>query len=184
MTVSKKATKKKVAKKKVVKKKTTKKKVAKKKTTTRGRPTKFDESQLPFLKYLFEEGKTDQQIADIIGVTKQTVCNWKRAHPDFFDSLKDWKKLADEKVERSLYEKATGYSATETKVFCTKNGVIKTHEVEKHFAPDTTAQIFWLKNRQPDKWRDKREVDLGNKDDETFSFNFNLDKKPRHRDEE
>jgi transcriptional regulator with XRE-family HTH domain len=103
-------------------------------------------------------GLTDVQIAKKIGVTKQTLNNWKKGNPDFFDSLKDWKAEADGKVERSLYERACGYSHPETKIFCS-DGQIITQETIKHYPPDPTSMIFWLKNRQPDKWRDKIETE-------------------------
>lgn len=163
-----------------VKKKATKKKATKKKSNA-GRPSKFDEGDLKLMKYLYETGKTDKQVAEVLEVHEATLHRWKKANPEFRESLKDWKIEADKNVEKALFQRACGYDTKETKVFCDKNGTIKTHTVKKHYAPDATSMIFWLKNRQPDNWRDKQEIDLGNKEGESFSFGFKLDRKPDHR---
>lgn len=107
-----------------------------------GRPTGFNKTMQDFITFLAGEGNTDAQMAAIVGVSQQTLDNWKKAHPEFFGSLKVGKHIADGKVEDSLYKKALGY---------TKDG--------KYFPPDTTAQIFWLKNRKPQEWRDKKEIE-------------------------
>lgn len=124
----------------------------------RGQPTKFDDPTMTIIKMLAIRGFVDKDMAQILKITEQTLNNWKNAHPAFFESLKDWKCQADREVERSLYERATGYSVLEEKVF-QHDGKIITHETLKHYPPDPTSMIFWLKNRQPDKWRDKHEVD-------------------------
>jgi len=123
-----------------------------------GRPSKFEDMKDILLK-LAAKGFTDAQMADVIGVTEQTINNWKIAHPQFFESLKEWKIKADEEVERSLYEKAIGYSHSDTKFATHEGQITDSVEYTKHYAPDTTAAIFWLKNRQPDKWRDKTETE-------------------------
>lgn len=99
-------------------------------------------------------GLTDEQIAHNMGISRETLYQWKRKYSDIADTLKNNKEIADIAVENALYKRAIGYSYTET----TKEDgkVIKT--VEKEVVPDTTAQIFWLKNRQPERWRDKHEV--------------------------
>lgn len=124
-----------------------------------GRPSKWDDSLKKLIEYMAKQGKTDRQMAFECGVTEQTFNNWKIAHPDFFESLKGWKESADESVETSLYERAKGYSTTEVKVMQDKHGRIIEHEIVKHYPPDPTSMIYWLKNRQPKKWRDKREVE-------------------------
>ena len=103
-------------------------------------------------------GATDKQMADFWGVTEQTVNNWKIKHPEFFESIKRGKLSADSEVAQSLYHRALGYTHPETKVF-QNDGAIITHEVLRHYPPDTGAAMAWLKNRQPDKWRDKHEID-------------------------
>lgn len=143
----------------------------------KGRPSTFTASIQELLRFMYEHGYTDKQVALQVGVNESTVNNWKKKHPDFFKSLKEWKSTADNQVEASLFQRAIGYDTEETKVFCTKDGSIKTHTMKKHYAPDVTAQIFWLKNRQPDKWRDKQEIEHGT-GDKSFKFGFDLNDKP------
>lgn len=176
------AIKKKVTKKKTVKKKTTtKKKIAKKvlkEGSVDGRPTKFNADKLAHMKSLYEMGRTDKQVAAAVGVSHITLHNWKHSHPDFFSSLKDWKIQADKNVEVSLWQRANGYTAKEEKVFCdAKTGMLTTKMVDKHYPPDPTSMIFWLKNRQPQKWRDKREVEV-EVGEETRGYAFKLDVNP------
>ena len=105
-----------------------------------GRPSSYKEDYVRQAKELAILGLTDEEMAKVFDVSKQTLNAWKQAHPEFLDSLKEGKPLADARVANALYNKAIGYE---------KN--------DKHYPPDTTACIFWLKNRQPDKWRDKQE---------------------------
>lgn len=109
---------------------------------------------------LFKEGKTDKQVAKILDVTEQTINNWKNARPKFFESLKDWKAEADEKVVRSLYERACGYTCKETKIASHEGMIMDMKEIDKHYPPDPTSMIFWLKNRQPDEWREKQDIEF------------------------
>lgn len=139
--------------------------MAAKKTTKpkkKGRPSKKDIFPDALFECLYALGKTDDEVAKLIGITQQTINNWKKAHPSFFESLKDWKKQADEKVERSLYERACGYSHPDTKAQFVQDkegyGRWEYAELTKHYPPDPTSMIFWLKNRQPDKWRDKQDL--------------------------
>lgn len=121
-----------------------------------GRPTKFSKSVQEKVEMLALRGFTDAEMAKILDITEQTFNNWKKAHPNFFESLKDWKLRADEKVERSLYERACGYSHPEDKIF-NDGGKPLVVPTVKHYPPDSTSMIFWLKNRIPDRWRDKVE---------------------------
>lgn len=125
------------------------------------RPSKFDQLtdlDKANLERLARKGFTDKEMAEFIDVTEQTFNNWKKAKPKFFESLKDWKAEADHKVERSLYERATGFTCKEDKIF-NDSGKAMVVPTEKHYPPDTTACIFWLKNRDKENWRDK--VELG-----------------------
>lgn len=121
----------------------------------RGRPTPFTTSVHEKILELAKTGKTNDQIAEIIGVTSRSIYNWQKKHVELFQSLKEAKQVADELVEASLYARAIGYSHPETKVFCYE-GVITEHEVQKHYPPDVVATIFWLKNRNPERWREKQ----------------------------
>lgn len=123
----------------------------------RGQPSKFEKVKDIVIR-LAKYGLTDKQMAEIIGVTEQTVNNWKKANPSFFESLKSEKEIADAKVERSLFERATGYSHAEDKIF-NDNGKPLVVPTIKHYPPDTTAAIFWLKNRKPAEWRDRQDIE-------------------------
>lgn len=119
----------------------------------RGRPTKYRPELLEKIRTLYSQGKTDAQVAGILGVTPRTIDNWKHRFADFFQALKDSKDVADDMVELALFQRATGYTVPEEKVFMSW-GQIVTHQTQKHFPPDVVAAIFWLKNRRPDKWRE------------------------------
>lgn len=101
-------------------------------------------------------GATDKELADFFEITEQTLNNWKNEKEGFFESIKNGKIKADAEVSEKLLNRALGYSHPETKVF-NNQGEIVTYEVTKHYPPDTAAAFIWLKNRQPDKWRDKIE---------------------------
>lgn len=134
-----------------------KKKVAKKvaKKVGKGRPTKYRKEYCDQAAQLCALGATDVQLAAFFKVSEVTINAWKKTQPDFLKSLKGAKDNLDSKVERSLFERAMGFAHTDTK-FATHDGMITdTKEFMKHYPPDVTAMIFWLKNRQPDKWRDK-----------------------------
>lgn len=112
------------------------------------------------------EGLTDEQIATNIGISRSTLNEWKKKHPDISDTLKRGKDVVDIQVENALLKRALGYEYTEKikeRVLDLNTGehrLVVTKEVRKEVVPDTTAQIFWLKNRQPEKWRDKRDVSV------------------------
>lgn len=122
-----------------------------------GQPTKFNDKIKKQIQFLAEKGMTLNEMAEGVGITEQTIGNWSRKYPKFFASVKDWKYEADRKVEKSLYERACGYSCPEDKIF-NNNGVALVVPTTKHYPPDPTAMIFWLKNRQPENWRDKQEL--------------------------
>lgn len=129
---------------------------AKKEPAKVGRPTKFTPEILAQAEKLAKLGLTDVEMADVFGVTEQTFNNWKKSQPDFFESLKNGKALADANVAESLYHRALGYSHPAVKIM-TAGGAIEQVPYTEHYPPDTAAAIFWLKNRQPRKWRDKQE---------------------------
>ncbi|MGE4267163.1 MAG: helix-turn-helix domain-containing protein [Deferribacterales bacterium] len=128
-----------------------------------GKPTKIGNLFLPALKMMWKKGFTDVEIAQAFDITEQTLYNYKKQYPEIFEKEKDWKAEADAAVERSLFERAKGFSAKETKVFVYKGDII-TEDVTTNYPPDTTACIFWLKNRKKDEWRDRAELDHGSSD--------------------
>ncbi|HEV7607065.1 MAG TPA: helix-turn-helix domain-containing protein [Steroidobacteraceae bacterium] len=120
----------------------------------RGRPTKFFDQLIGIAARLAQEGRTDAQIATLLGISRRTLNGWKTKHPEFFALLKKGKAVADELVERCLFERATGYTFESEKVMQYEGAVVRARTVE-HVPPDVTACIFWLKNRQPESWNDK-----------------------------
>ena len=111
------------------------------------------------------DGLTNEQIASNMGINVSTLYNYKNEHLEILEALKRGKEVVDREVENALLKRALGYSYKETTrelVIDKKTG--KSHMeitkvVEKEVVPDTTAQIFWLKNRKPEEWRDKRQVE-------------------------
>lgn len=102
------------------------------------------------------EGLTDEQIAHNMGICRDTLIQWKKKYSDISDTLKKGKEVVDLHVENALLKRALGYRYDEITM---ENG-IETKRVTKEVVPDTTAQIFWLKNRRPDKWRDKQDLQV------------------------
>lgn len=123
-----------------------------------GRPTKYKEEYAE-LAYKFSLlGAIDAQLAQLLEISESTLNNWKHEHPEFSESIKKGKEIADVEVVEALRKRAIGYSYEEIKTEESDQGnkrVVTTKEV----VGDTTAQIFWLKNRQPRLWRDKQEID-------------------------
>lgn len=105
------------------------------------------------------DGLTDEQIASNMGITAKTLYEWKKKFCEICDALKRGKEVVDIQVENALLKRALGYEYNEISEKY-EDGVLTERKVtKKQVVPDTTAQIFWLKNRKPEEWRDKREVD-------------------------
>lgn len=127
-----------------------------------GRPTLYREEYCEQVEKLCKLGATDAEIADFFVIAESTLNLWKNAHPEFMESIKKGKMLADANVADRLYQRAMGFEheSEEIKVVSDGQGMgssIERVPVTKVYPPDTTAAIFWLKNRQPKKWRDKQE---------------------------
>jgi len=108
-------------------------------------------------------GATDKELAGFFNVTESTINKWKVDYSEFSESIKSGKDIADGNVADRLYRRAMGYSHDDEDIRTISIGdgmseIIKTPTV-KHYPPDTAAAIFWLKNRQKGKWRDKQEVE-------------------------
>lgn len=123
-----------------------------------GRPTDYREEYAEQAYKLALLGATDKDLADFFEVTETTINNWKLAHIKFFESLKKGKMVADATVAESLYKRANGYEHEDVDIKMYEGRIIETKLI-KHYPPDTTAGIFWLKNRQPKQWRDKQETE-------------------------
>lgn len=123
-----------------------------------GRPPKFKAEYVEQARKLCLLGATDQEIADFFEVDVRTVYRWKADNDEFCQALKAGKEEADARVERSLYQKAIGYEQEEVKIFMPGGAEAPVYAPYRaKIAPDTTAAIFWLKNRRPAQWRDKTE---------------------------
>ena len=108
------------------------------------------------------DGLTDEQIAAKMGISTKTLYEWKKTYSNICEALKRGKEVVDIEVENALLKRALGYEYTEERVEVSKeNGKksVKTTQTVKHVSPDVTAQIFWLKNRRPDRWRDKQQLE-------------------------
>lgn len=106
------------------------------------------------------DGLTDEQIAYNIGIHVSTLYEWKKKYEEFDEALKRGKEVVDREVENALLKRALGYSYDELTEIREEGVLIQKKVVKKHIVPDTTAQIFWLKNRRPDIWRDKKDIDM------------------------
>ncbi len=124
---------------------------------TRGRPSKFNIAFSEKILELYENGKTDEQVADIIGVHVRTIHNWKKSQPDFLHALREGKQAADDLVEASFFSSAVGYSHPEEKIFQYEGQIIRA-ETTKHYPPDARAAHIWLQNRRPKDWKDTKTV--------------------------
>jgi len=123
-----------------------------------GRPSKFRVEFITQAEKLCALGATDRDVADFFEVSEATLNRWKLTYPEFCASLKLGKTPADDRVEQSLYRKAVGYSFDSEKIFHFQGHITRAECIE-HVPPDTTACIFWLKNRRPEQWRDKPDGD-------------------------
>jgi len=124
-----------------------------------GQPTKFKPAFVEQAAKLCTLGATDIELADFFGVSVRTIYRWSAEHGEFCQALKQGKEVADERVTRALYHRATGYSFDTVKIMQYEGAVMEV-PYREHVAPDTTAMIFWLKNRRPDLWREKQEIDV------------------------
>jgi len=125
------------------------------------RKSEYDKRITPQLvKWMARSGLTEVEIAAELGVNPSTFTRWKQRYPELVEALKESRNFVDSLVEDSLLKRALGYEYEEVKLIASQDG--KTRRVEKTkkvVLPDVTAQIFWLKNRQPDRWRDKPQPD-------------------------
>jgi hypothetical protein len=128
----------------------------------RGRPSKYKDEFVEQARKLCKLGATDADMSDFFGID---ICNlnvWKLKHPEFGRALKDAKSVADQRVVRSLYQRAVGYEHDEVDIRVVGTEVVQT-PLRKRYAPDTTACIFWLKNRMRDEWKDRTEHEVAGK---------------------
>lgn len=123
--------------------------------------TKYDPDTFPQLAYQYaREGYQNKEIAVSLGINESTMYEYIKRHPEFADALKRGKAPVDVEVEQTLLKRAKGYTYEAEEIEYGPGGNILCRKTKtEHVKPDTTAMIFWLKNRRPDRWRDKQDVD-------------------------
>lgn len=122
------------------------------------RPSKYDVKYVKQAEKLCALGATDAELADFFEVSVSTLNLWKVEHKEFSESLKVGKAPADDRVKMSLFHRAVGYSHPEDDIRVVNGEIVITPTI-KHYPPDTTAGIFWLKNRLPEEFRANPEPD-------------------------
>lgn len=126
------------------------------------RPSKYKPEMAKQAAKLCALGATDQDLADFFEVSVRSIEMWRIQHPEFLRAIKVAKDVADERVERSLYQRATGYTYDAVKIM-SHQGEPVIVPYREHCPPDPTSMIFWLKNRKTAEWRDKQEVQTDGK---------------------
>ncbi|MDF2881524.1 MAG: hypothetical protein K0R54_2081 [Clostridiaceae bacterium] len=131
--------------------------------------TEYVEPKLVLVEGWARNGLTEEQIAHNLGIGYSTLKEYKNKYPALLAALKKGKEVIDLEVENALLKRALGYKYNEvTKERDSDGKLVVTKEVLKEVNPDTTAQIFWLKNRKPADWRDKKDIE------QTGNMNINL----------
>lgn len=138
-----------------------------------GRPTKYKDEYVVMARKLCELGATDDDVAEALGVHAATINRWKTEHPAFCESLKVGKDAADDRVEMALYRKAVGYQHEAVKIFQFQGQelVVPYTEIQH---PDTTAAIFWLKNRRREQYRANPELDPDSNESQSLNITFQV----------
>lgn len=134
-----------------------------------GRPTEYDPSICSEVMALCAQGATDEEVASHIKISVRTLYYWKSKHPEFLQALNLGKEACDERVERSLYNRAVGYTYDSVKVL-QNAGVPLIVPVKEHVPPDVGAAKLWLINRRPDKWADITRKEITGKDGGPVQF--------------
>jgi transposase-like protein len=132
------------------------------------------DKKLPIVEGWARDGATIEQIAINIGIRRETLYKWMRQYPELKEAIDKGREITDRRVENALYNNAMGQEVWEEtqelrpivikgEIQYNEDGTIKaemvTVERKKKFIPGSaTAQIFWLKNRKSNVWRDKQEV--------------------------
>jgi hypothetical protein len=113
-------------------------------------------------------------MADFFDVSEDTINEWKKQHDKFSESIKSGKTMADATVAQKLYHRAIGYEHPEVITASYQGEITDMKTVVKHYAPDPTAAIFWLKNRQPQQWRDKQQTEITGENGAPLKVVFNI----------
>jgi hypothetical protein len=121
------------------------------------------------------KGADDKELAQAMHVSRKTICAWKKQHPTFAAALNEGKDIADSTIERSLYNSGKGYFVEEEEkvIEVSQNGTQKLGDLrtkKRYIPPNVTAQIFWLKNRKKDQWRDVTKTEVTGEDGKPVEF--------------
>lgn len=122
-----------------------------------GRPSSYRPEFVTVAAQMAKMGATDLDYSLAFDVQIGTVRHWRVIHQDFRDATMLNKEATDDNIERSLYERAHGYSFEMEEIFCNDGDVTRV-TVVKHVPPDPTAMIWWLKNRRHETWKDRKEI--------------------------
>lgn len=125
--------------------------MAKEQKKGRGRPSSYNEDIPKHAEKLCNLGATNAELADFFEVSERTIERWSCEKEEFRRALRSGKDPADDRVERSLYHRAVGYSHPDIDIRVIDGQIVKT-EITKHYPPDTKAALAWLYNRRKDKW--------------------------------
>ncbi len=123
-----------------------------------GRPSDYKEEYNEQAYKLCLLGHIDSELANFFEVTEQTINNWKKDYPEFFESVKAGREIANANVAVSLYQRATGYEHPEEKIFNNQGEIVRATTTKK-YPPETKAIEMWLHNRCGDKFAKKVEID-------------------------
>lgn len=129
-----------------------------------GRPTDYLPDEHPAAaRLLVGNGKTMQDLAELLGIAQSTLTLWRQIHPEFSASIALGKEDATDRVERSLFERATGYTFASEKIVVVSNGgdagsSVERVPIKEHCPPDVGAQKYWLGNRRPKEWSDAERI--------------------------
>ena len=129
-----------------------------------GRKPRMNKKMIKKAYEFARQGLTNKDIANNLGVSEGYFYEYLKKYPEFYEAIQKGKEEAIALVEDALFKRATGYNIEEEKIYIskTKDGkeTVRKEKIKKHVAPDTTAMIFYLKNRAPEKWNDKRQLDI------------------------
>lgn len=124
-----------------------------------GRPSEYKPSMCETVHTLCLSGSTDYEVAESLDIHVSTLYRWQKEHPELREALKAGKDICDERVERSLYHRAVGYTFNAVHFTSYEGSVTVTPYVE-HVPPDVGAATLWLTNRKGDQWRAKTDTTL------------------------
>jgi len=137
----------------------------KQKPPSKGRPSVYNPAEHPEVaRAKTAEGATLSDLAELLGVARATIQNWMQVHPAFLVAINQGRQDADDRVERALYERATGYTYDSEKIVTLSGGdgagsMVERVPIKEHCPPDVNAQRYWLNNRRPAVWRDRQAVE-------------------------